>query len=302
MFWIAFAIAFLVVLFFIKNKSVFTNSTDSALNKQNEGLTYSSAIVGDLINKDTDGDGVLDWEESLWGTDSRKKDTTPGISDNLAIEKLKIAQGKIERGESSLNSAQSEEKLTETDKFSRELFSTIAALNQNGAMDQATADKISESLAERIQNSPPRKVYALSDLKISAKDDAKAVQDYSQALVNIQAKYPVKATVIDVLQKFIIDENNVDSSVLSELDPIIEQTRKIIDATVKMSVPQSIVSPHLDFLNALQRLVENTSDIKLYDTDVIISLGGISQYDQNTTALQSAIDNLLNTINKKLSN
>jgi hypothetical protein len=70
----------------------------------------------------------------------------------------------------------------------------------------------------------------------------------------------------------------------------------------KMNVPQFLASAHLDFLNALERLLENTSDIRLYDSDVIVALGGISQYQNNATLLESADKNLIDIINNKLNN
>ena len=89
---IAFAIAFVVALFFVKNKTTFKNSLDSSSKSQENGLAYNSATLEDLVNKDTDGDGILDWEEGLYGLDPTKKETTPGVSDQNAISKLKAEQ------------------------------------------------------------------------------------------------------------------------------------------------------------------------------------------------------------------
>ena len=70
------------------------------------GLSYGNAIVGDLVNRDTDGDGLLDWEESLWDTDPNNKDTNgDGVSDSVEIAKIKglkvsivpISSGKLSR-------------------------------------------------------------------------------------------------------------------------------------------------------------------------------------------------------------
>ncbi len=142
-FLVSFAVLFVFLAFFIKTKSVFKNSS-----LKQTGLVYNNETVGDLISTDTDGDGVLDWEESLWGTDPTKKDTSGnGLGDAAEIEKMKQATGK-----STLGLAQSEENLTETDKFSRELFTTIVALNQTGGLDQNTVDKLSSSLIQQIQN------------------------------------------------------------------------------------------------------------------------------------------------------
>lgn len=266
-------------------------------------MAYSNTTIGDLISKDTDGDSVPDWEEKLWGTDPTKKETTLGIPDSETINRLKVAQEENNPTTGVTGKNLASEKLTQTDQFSRELFATIATLNQNGQMDQATIDKLSSSLAEHIKNSAPRKVYKLSDLKAVKDDSVQSVKDYNDTLNNIiDKKYPIKNSVTEVLQKFIINENNVDESVLPELDPIIKQKNKIIADMAKMSVPQSLSLLHLGLLNALQRLSENINDIKLYDTDVIVALGGISQYESNTTALGLATNNLKNAIQQKLNN
>jgi hypothetical protein len=301
--WIAFAIAFIVLLLFIKNKSAFDNSIQSAQGKPeiNQGLIYNNVSLGSLVNRDTDGDGIPDWEESLWGTDPTKKETTPGIPDSVAIEKIK-AQQTIASNAQTNSPNQDTGTLTQTDQLSRDLFASIAAASQNGPLDQATTDQISNSLADHIQNSPPRKVFLLSDIKITANDNAQSVKIYHDTLNGIITKYTVSYTVLDVLQKFIVDANNVDSSVLVQLDPIIAGTGKMIDRMVGMSVPQSLAPLHLDVINALQRLVENISDIKLYSTDVVVALSAISEYDQNTATLNSAIQKLSDAINQKLNN
>ena len=289
------------MLFFTKNKSVFQNLINQEANKE-QGLAYSNEILGDLVNRDTDLDGVLDWEESLWGTDPTKRDTNDdGVGDNIEIAKIKSVTGQNQQGESLLGENQTTEQLTETDKFSREFFSTVATLNQTGAMDQVTVDKLSSSLAEHIQNTAPRKVFLLSELKV-IDDNAQAFKKYADTLGKVLTKYPLNQTVPDVLQKFIIDEESVNVKVLSEFDPIIKQTNNTIKALAVMSIPRSFLSVHLDFMNALQKLTENVHDIKLYETDVIISLSAISQYDQNTTKLQGTISNLTNAIDQKLSN
>ncbi len=268
----------------------------------------SNATIEDLVNKDTDGDGVLDWEEGLWGTDPTKKETTPGISDKVAIEKLKAGRPaaeidgiKASPQQDGLNGADNiGTGMTQTDKFSRELFATISTLNQNGNIDQATIDKLSDSLAERIQNSAPRKIYLLSDINVIKDDSLQTIKKYNNTLNNIDQKYKANYTVFDILQKFAIDENNVDVAVLSELDPIIENLNKTIIDMAKMSVPQSLSILHLAVINTLEKIAENISDIQLYDTDVIISLSAITQYNQNINTLESNTGVLGNAIRKKL--
>jgi flagellar basal body-associated protein FliL len=72
--WIVLAAVFLLVLFLLKTASALKNQENKAVQEvnQNPGLTYDNEIVGNLVNRDTDGDGIPDWEEGLWGTDPTK--------------------------------------------------------------------------------------------------------------------------------------------------------------------------------------------------------------------------------------
>ncbi len=287
---------FLAVVFFVKRGL----SPQKKANNNPALVSIEGKVLEELVNKDSDLDGVLDWEEGLFGTDPHKKDTDEdGVADDAEIENLKSQAGKKEKGGPLLEL--DEKNLTETDKFSREFFSTVATLNQNGVIDQAVMDQLGTALAQRIQNSTPRKIYQLSEIKIIKDDSIKAIQTYGETLINMQSKYAVKHGVTDVLRKFIVDEENVDVGVLSELDPIISQKNKLKNAMVKMGVPQSIATLHLNVINSLEILVENVRDIQLYDTDVILSLSAISQYEENTDRLNKSLNNLGGAINQKLS-
>ncbi len=287
---------FLLSLFFLKTKTEYKNQA-----VQNVGLVYNdNATLADLVNRDRDKDGVLDWEEGLWETDPHNPDTFgKGLGDKAEIEKIKLATRPLnELGDLA---APNQENLTQTDKFSRELFSTIATLNQTGPIDQATIDKLSSSLSEQIKNASARKIYTISEIKIINDDSVKATQKYNDDIENLYKKYPIKGNAIQVLKESMVDQENIDVSVLSKLDPIIKQTNMIISGMVKMDVPISLSNLHLEIINSLQRLIENLNDIKLFDTDVVVALSAMSQYEKNTNLLQTAVAKLTNAIDKKLS-
>ena len=283
-----------IALFVVKNKEIYR-----ANNQQNNGLVYSTTTLENLINKDGDGDGIIDWQESLYGLDPTKKETAPGVPDITAIEKLKAVSG----GDSKTvgTGKEKEENLTQTDKFSRELFSTMVALNQNGAIDQETIDKLSASLAEQIQNPVIRKVFLISDIKVVKDNSDQAIINYLKTFDDIHKKYPdLSYSTLDVLQEFMVNENDVNVKALTKLGPIIEQNNKIISALTKMDVPQSMSTAHLDIINSLERLGENAVDIQFFDTDPIMALGSISQYENNVAQLETSLNNLTNIVRQKL--
>lgn len=284
-------------LFFYKNSSILKKGVSIFQKDSSNGLVYDGTLK-DLVNKDGDADGILDWEEPLWGLDPTKKETTPGVPDISVINKLKKEEGvNVDYGDTQTENT---ENLTETDKFSRELFSTITTLSQQGEIDENTVEQITTSLSEKMQNSSYRKIYLISDIKTSSGDQYADVRKYSDSLNNAYAKNPIKGSVIEILGKFVVDENNVDSSVLKELDPIIVQTKALIEEILKIEVPQSLANIHLEFLNGMERISENIEDIRKYDSDAIVSLIGISQYEKNSVSLEETMGKLSEEIYKRL--
>jgi hypothetical protein len=261
--------------------------------------------VGELVNKDTDGDGIPDWEESLYGLDPTKKETNPGIPDSVAIQNL-ISQNQTEQG-LPLSTNQGPENLTQTDKFSREFLTTLTTLAQNGAIDangnmyQATQDQITNSLINSIQNSPQRKIYQLSDIKIINDNSVAAVKKYNTALNNAFPKGTIKNSVIDIFQKFAPDDtgNNTDPSVLPELSPIIKQMTDSLNGMLTAPVPQVLATLHLYMINDLEGMIENLSDVQQYNTDPIVAFSGMSKYEQNSSLFTEATQYIAALINMK---
>lgn len=284
---------FIVALFLTKNKTIFQNKSQS-------GLVYNgNEKIEDLVNRDTDGDGVSDWEEGLFGTDPTRRDTNgDGILDSVEIAKLQ-GQSSI-NGDLNLGNG-STENLSQTEQLSRELLSTLATLNQAGSVDQTTVDTLSNSLIAKIQDSGARKIFRYSDLKIIKNDTRQDIVNYNNTLTVIYKKYPFpKDTVIDIIDEFVIDEETVDESVLAKLDPIIKQYNNIIAEMVKMNVPEDVALLHLATLNSLQKLSENLADIRLYENDIVVSVSALSQYDSTTDNLIIATNNLLKELSLRL--
>lgn len=293
-------VAILLVLFFIKNKTIFENSFG-----QNSGISSGEIKLADLVNADSDMDGILNWEEGVWGTNPTKKDTDDdGIEDGAEIAKLKTERGLNSSSETTERGSKidGEETLTQTDKFSRELFTAVAALDQAGELDQASAEKLSESLANQVKNSVQRKVFLISQLKTTSDNSAPSMQTYVTSIDTINKKYPVDGNVLDILKEFVNDGEDVEVEALSKLDTIIKQKSSAINDFSNMTVPTELAQLHAEMINAMQRLVENLSDIQLFEVDPIVAMGAISTYEKNVDILDSTLTKLSAILVQKLNN
>jgi len=269
-------VVFLILIFFLKAKADYKNEAED-----NVGLAYGELKIGDLISKDTDGDGVQDWEENLWGTDPTKSDTDgDGANDDVAISKLRIQNG-------GSAGAPNDEVLTETDKFSRELFATVATLSQAGPVDEKTIEKLSASLSEQIKNPKVKKVFLLNEIKTRGDNSAESFNLYIEQIAEIYKKYPVQGNVISILEEFSKDFERPNVEALEKLDPIIKHSEDTLEELARMEVPAELAVLHLDLLNSLQRLKENITDLQFFETDTIVAMSAMSKYEENVEILES---------------
>jgi hypothetical protein len=100
--------------------------------------------LGEFVDRDTDSDGVKDWEEALWGTDPLKGDTNDdGISDKDDIDKKKFALNQQNTGGDISEG-------NETDVFSKELFTTLISLKETGALTPETISDLAQKLGSNV--------------------------------------------------------------------------------------------------------------------------------------------------------
>src|SRR3990172_5996419 len=141
--------------------------------KNNKGLVANMASImagkdidqnitlNNLVQKDSDGDGLFDWEEALWGTNPNNKYTNEGITDSEFIAQKKKELAASEDGQTE---TQGEENLNETEKFSREFLATVTALKQTGNLNEGAISNIANVVGEKVGNSNLPNNYRVTDL------------------------------------------------------------------------------------------------------------------------------------------
>lgn len=286
---VAGATLFLVAVFSIKTGWPF---------KKNVVETKIPNLIGtetlkELSTKDTDGDGIADWEEGLWGTDPLKKETTPGTQDSVAIEKLRAEKG--------IANTKTNENLTKTEQFAQELFSTVAILNQSGEIDQNTIDTLSASITKEIENPIQKKIYRLTDIKIIESNTKINMQDYNKATgAVLYNKYPINIKILTVLEESLTTEGDINVTTLNKLDPINKQVQEIITGLLKIKVPSTLAILHINLLNTFQAISENLTNIKQLDTDPIVAMSAIAKYPDNNDRLEIIIRELAKVITSQI--
>ena len=258
--------------------------------KENSALKIENQTIISLIQNDSDGDGIADWEEALWGTDKNKKITFNDMPDATYIENKK----KELKIESSIN----ETKLTETEKFAREFFSSYSAMKSSGQIDSDTINSFSNALGQKIVNPALIDYYKETDVKTSTLDNVATKQKYYQDMQNLFKSYQSVGLgdELDIISKGLASNSasgttdNTDQ--YSRLSIIANAYQDFAKKIMEMNVPQSLVIYHLLIANSSNNTGISVANMEKIINDPIVGLSGLSQYQKYSDDLVKAVTDL----------
>ncbi|MFH1454824.1 MAG: hypothetical protein ABIF22_00655, partial [bacterium] len=268
-FLIALSIAVAVILIAI----IFNYWKPNITKYKNPDLATNTNASSSFIEIDSDNDGLADWKENLYGTNPKNADSDGDktsdldeISQNRDPLKANTAPAEqepndkidaaiIERNQKILEEY---EKLSETDKFSRNLLSNIIASQPvSGSMDQNTMDSI---LAKAMGEIPQRNyagITKVTDLNL-LKTDSTNLNENMTAYVNsfrteTQKLIPILGSDINIINSYIDGSTNTKSEMLK----LTNKYQAIVNNLIKMPVPVVIgyydINYHLEVINDLEQ-------------------------------------------------
>ena len=181
-----------------------TNWFHTLINKNDAAPVAPSTTVGDILDQDSNGNGITDWEEKLWGLDPAVLYTN-GVPNRQIIEEKKRSLGVTPIDTATMN---------ETDKLSRELFTLATALGQSGDVDNQTLSQIAGGFGSSIDTNLVRNTYSAKDIQ-TIKTTAQSLTTYTNNLKAVLKKYDKGQAEVDVIVNAV---QNGDESGLAELE------------------------------------------------------------------------------------
>jgi len=283
-------IIILGLVFFIVSGIFFGKNSYIALNKQAK-LQNEKITIDNLLQKDSDSDGVMDWEEALWGTDPNNKTTFNGMSDSDYI-KQKRADLKVS-DESEL--AQNGENLTETDKFAQQFFASLSAMKQNGQIDQTTINNVSTSLGQNIVDPNLVDTYTEKDITLSENDGVSEQNTYYTNAKKLFETYKKEGlgSELEIVSEIVSSgkvENEQDA--IDKLTNIANAYQKFAQKMLELKVPESLAQYHIRIINSANNTgISVRNMIKIID-DPIVGLSGLSQYQKYSDDFITSVGDL----------
>lgn len=251
---------------------------------QNAAKTPGIVTVptGDPTTRDTDGDGVSDWQEILVGLDPRNPETRKGTPDAVTFQSIKD-----QVGVDAFNQAASQ--VTDTDKVALALYDGFSKNAENRG--QSTGQDVSTVTQSEILNyisskKSANKVYGAGDLTMTD-NTSDSVKAYYSAL---------KKTSINIItQDFSTHLSNYLQGSEGRsvyFDKELATIRKTVSDSVSITVPTTAVANHLALVNGLYGILQTLDQYDPTTTDSLVqfgTMGLIQDYINQEVAANASI-------------
>jgi len=250
--------------------------------KANPTLSAEKEATKQVFEKDSDSDGLKDWEEALYGTDPLNPDTKGGgLGDTKEIENERLAATKA------TTTAEKAPTLTATEKFSRELFTKYLEAKKSG---REITPELSASIAQELvakgydEGAPAFDDSVLITVNTS---DPTFIRSYGNNLAEIVLTPIPEGTSNELLILEQIMERGVPSEKnLSDLKKLADRYTSIRDRLVKIKIPLGAKDAHAQLVQAIEIMLSVTLGIRDIDNDPIGTFEKTAKYEDGVTILQ----------------
>lgn len=245
----------------------------------------AESLLASYAVKDSDSDGLPDWQESLYGTDPANPESVAiGILDGAAVEQG-LVKPRYAGAAAPEDSTVKKERVpgspaddTITAKFARSFFEKYfttyggeATLSQEQLLSFTNA-----AIVELAAENQGKDVYTRTDVKVSGEGSV-AMNTYLATLETSLSKHVLlnEKSEIDYLSDAL--ERN-DASAYKKIAEIGASYTALSKDMMKVSVPKEAVTAHLATANAFAKMGEVITDISTASSDPLRSLVGLALY------------------------
>lgn len=251
------------------------------------GTKNPTALVvkPEVIQKDTNNNGIPDWEESLWGLNP----SSDGVANKEFIMAKREALARENGGGTTEN-----QQLSENETLSREFFSIIMSLQESGNLDETSMKSIGDTIGQKITATPLKDIYNMSMLS-TIKANPATTNTYFDKLSVLINSYKNK-DIGKELTFISVGLTHSDPQALDEAKDAADAYRSFGKDLMKIQVPNTLSLTHLSLANNYEKVAESIDDMSIMLDDPIAGMKAIINYKKYTDGIVTDI----NTLSKNL--
>lgn len=230
----------------------------------------------DLLTLDSNGNGIPNWEESLWGFNPFLLDTNgDGVPDAEYIRQLR-ERHREEGGD--VIPFEDFENQTDLDLLSRQIYSTLAMVEGVAGDQEIAQQQISEVLQMHLSRPLVLSPTNPATLQRAEENSDTAIITYAENMFLILAD--INNGAEDILSIFETLENNQNNvSSLSDYGVLSEYYFEIHDRLKNTRVPISALSIHASLIDSIESLAKALDYITQSEDDPLLGFQSLLQIE-----------------------
>jgi hypothetical protein len=261
------------VISLFKNRNVVASGDKSAL---------IETTPSTLIQKDSNSNGIPDYEEYMWGLDPNKNG--PGNKEFIASKRKALAES------GNITVLDDSQTITDNELLSRQFLATIISLQQTGSVDAESISSVTDAIGKNVEATPIPDIYTNNMLTL-VNDSALANTTYHEALSALISNY-ADADIGSELTFIIQGLSNKDSSALYAATTVADAYQSFGKDLIKIPVPKSLASIDLEIANNYEKTGESIRDLAKILSDPLIGMKAIINYKNYSDALANNLEKL----------
>lgn len=231
-----------------------------------ETKLFVSTLSGDPTTRDTDGDGVPDWQEIILGLDINNPQSKPGIPDKVTFQTIKNQVGAdtfdLEAGQ-----------VTDTDKVSLTIYDALSkdSVKNEGISVAGTQAVTGQELYNYIAaRKGELRTYTEKDL-VATTGSLENNQVYAQKMNMILADDSVSKNGPELIQAYLDDQASRQN-----IQPMLSLLQKKVSLLLEVPVPPSAIPMHLDIINSAQGIYQLLDEYRPNSEDPAAKISTVS--------------------------
>lgn len=280
----------------------YVNSGPTPFWTQRVDAESAHELLVQYAGKDSDGDGLFDWQEALYGTDpNNPHSVNQEVNDADAVAKglvaPKFASATAVAIDGSSLPGVSAGPTTLTDQFAKDLFGQyFLTRGEEQPSSEEIAAFVEEGVARLAQDYRAPDTFNLGQVKVAGSG--------TEALLAYQAAAEKIILAVDEgksgneLNSFSEAVTKNDAKALAEVKKYADDYAAAGRALMKISVPREAAAAHLRLANSLMHVSTSLSDMSALTTDPLRSMLGMATYTPHALAGIAAMAEM-NTVVKQ---
>jgi len=287
---IGIVVASLIAAGLILTAVLFSGPLPFHLSRANAESTHD--LLVSYAAKDSDSDGLPDWEEALYGTDpNNPHSVSPNVTDGEAV-----AQGLVKPQFATATTTPVDTKSlpgvdagpqTLTDQFARQLFGQYLAQHANGQpTPEEIATFVEQGVANLQSNNAVPDTYTTSNARPSG-SGPDALISYATSIDGVLSGAPqFPQSELDYFSDAV---ERGQTAELKQVRQIGASYSNMAKAYIALPVPKEALVPHTAVANAFARLGADITDMSTISTDPLRGYIGLAAYQNDAPRLITAL-------------